>query len=141
MKSVKFVSGIKKSQKNQKKEKPLTFDKKWKPSTTKKDVENILKNKNIKLNTRQKSQTKIKINKPVILKVGDKVPYFTGTCTLQRYIHKTQRWRVKLEDGSVDRLTTEQISFLKSCTNKKKKMKTKKSTNFLEKIMRDVEIN
>ena len=85
----------------------------WTPSTTKKDIDRILKEKSLKLKTRDKSVTTVKTwTKP---KPGDVVPYFEGKCTLQRYVHKTNRWRVKLEDGSVDHLTNVQIRFLQQC--------------------------
>ena len=88
----------------------------WTPSTTKKDIDRILKEKSLKLKTRDKSVTTVKTwKKP---KTGDVVPYFEGKCTLQRYVHKTNRWRVKLEDGSVDHLTNVQIRFLQQCEAK-----------------------
>ena len=107
------------------------IQKKWTPSTTKNDIEKILNSKKLKIRSRHLPCTKIKIKTssdvpqpkltshdvPNVFKVGDVVPYFTGTCTLQRFIHKTKRWRVKLENGEVGHLTEEGIKFLYSCEN------------------------
>ncbi len=106
----------------------------WTPSTTKEDVDEILKRKDLKLGTRHKSITTIGKKRKERSKetsnlrpttqifslssertVGDRVPYFTGCGTLQRYVHKTQRWRIKLDDGTVEHLTNDQIDFLESC--------------------------
>ena len=112
-----------------KEQKPI--QKKWTPSTTKNDIEKILKSKKLKIKSRHLPCTKLKIKRsrnskdpkltshvvPNVLKVGDTIPWFDGTCTLQRFIHKTGRWRVKLENGEVQHLKKEAIDFLFSCEN------------------------
>ena len=95
-------------------------EQKWTPSTTKKDIEKIIKKKKLKVKSRHLSTTKVKVvNRK--LKVGDEIPRFKfvdddlvpdGTITLQRYIHKSGRWRAKCENGDVIHLTKEHIAFL-----------------------------
>ena len=95
-------------------------EQKWTPSTTKEDIENIIKKKKLKVKSRHLSTTKVKVVSRK-LKVGDEIPRFKcvdddlvpdGTFTLQRYIHKSGRWRAKCEDGNVIHLTKEHIAFL-----------------------------
>ena len=112
----------------------------WKPSTTVQDIQDILGRKNLKLNTRHRSETTIRTKMTSTtdrrpLQVGDCVPYFDGGCTLQRFIHKTNRWRVKLDDGSVEHLTEVQIRFLQDCDDHPKPQIKKMSRKKLKKKM------
>ena len=49
--------------------------------------------------------------------IGDSVVLLEGHGTLQRFIHKTRRWRTKTPDGSVQHFTEKQLSFFESCEN------------------------
>ena len=113
----------------------------WKPSTTVQDIQKILTSKNLNLKTRQRPETRIAsrttsrtTTEP--LQVGDCVPYFEGRCTLQRFVHKTNRWRVKLDDGSVEHLTETQIRFLQDCDDTPKPKLKKMSRKKLKKMMK-----
>ena len=94
---------------------------KWKPSTTKADIEKIIQEKKLKIKSRHRSITKVKVFCRK-LKAGDVIPYLGGefgdTITLQRYIHKSGRWRVKLENGEVIRMDKEAIALLFRAENR-----------------------
>lgn len=49
--------------------------------------------------------------------IGSEVPVLEGFATLQRFIHKTNRWRLKLESGKVVYYEERQLLFFASCEN------------------------
>ena len=115
----------------------------WKPSTSVEDIKKILQKKNLKLKSRHRRETRIRVKKSSTsdrksLQVGDEVPYFTGTCKLQRFIHKTNRWRVKLDDDgqTVEHLTETQIRFLQDCEEDSKPKMKKVSRRKIKKMMK-----
>ena len=43
--------------------------------------------------------------------IGNRVHLINGSGTLQRFIHKTRRWRIKTDDGKFERFSEKQLEF------------------------------
>ena len=52
--------------------------------------------------------------------IGSEVSTFHGLGTLQRFIHKTGRWKIRCHDGTIEKLTDDQLDFLESCDENEK---------------------
>ena len=59
---------------------------------------------------------------------GERIPLFEGYGVLQRYVHKTGKWRIKCEDGTIAKLEERQIDFLIESENEKDTISMKKES-------------